>query len=95
MAVARTCSVAVPGSVMRTMNVAVVAPGRQREGLLGLVDRDVGIAGAVQPHPGFGRPIGEQADVDPERRARADVVGRGQPDDRDVAALVGRQRERV
>ena len=54
-AVARTCSVAVPGSVMRTVNVDGRGAGREREGLLRLVDRDVGVAGAVQADPRLGR----------------------------------------
>ena len=66
-AVARTCSVAVPGSVMRTVNVDGRRAGRERDRLLGLVDHDVRIAGAVEADARLGGAIGEQADVDPER----------------------------
>ena len=77
---------------MRTVNVAVVAPGASA-----IVCSGSSIATCGSPPPSrrtraSAGAIGEQADVDAERGARADVVGRGQADDRDVAALVGGQR---
>ena len=68
---------------------------RQGDGLLGLVDHHVRIAGPVEADARLRGAVRQQADVDAERGAGADVVGRGEASDRDVAAGVAGQRQRV